>query len=121
MSVQLENEIKNSVAATLKEEQRTQILYSVGDIQSLLGTTSDTVHLLLFEFAKLLDELSKVSSIDEVKAASFNTSQIFRSLLQKHTNGEFEFPYEHKGLEKVEADIEQRAQGITNIIKTNNT
>ncbi|MCF6438149.1 hypothetical protein L1077_01720 [Pseudoalteromonas luteoviolacea] len=101
----------------VKAEQRSRIHYEVADADSLIGTTSDTAHLLLVEFAKLTQAISTAASLDEVKSAALQSANLFTSIVDKQNADQLTFPYQHKGTETVLAEIEARAQGVTDIIK----
>ncbi|ESP95474.1 MULTISPECIES: hypothetical protein [Pseudoalteromonas] len=100
-----------------KAEQRTRIHYAVADADSLIGTTSDTTHVLLIEFAKLTKAIAAAATLDEVKSAAQQSATMFAPLLDKQATNQLTFPYQHKGVNNVLGEIEARAQGVADIIK----
>ncbi|KZN65740.1 hypothetical protein N473_11995 [Pseudoalteromonas luteoviolacea CPMOR-1] len=101
----------------IKAEQRSRIHYEVADADSLIGTTSDTTHMILVEFAKLTQAISTAASLDEVKSAASQSASLFAPIVEKLNADQLAFPYQHKGTETVLAEIEARAQGVADIIK----
>ncbi|KID58266.1 hypothetical protein JF50_06195 [Pseudoalteromonas luteoviolacea] len=101
----------------VKVEQRSRIHYEVADADSLIGTTSDTTHMILVEFAKLTQAISTATSLDDVKLAASQSASLFAPIVEKHNADQLTFPYQHKGTDSVFAEIEARAQGVADIIK----
>ncbi|AOT09358.1 hypothetical protein [Pseudoalteromonas luteoviolacea] len=108
---------KDTGVNLVKAEQRSRIHYEVADADSLIGTTSDTTHLLLVEFAKLTQAISIAASLDEVKSAALQSASLFAPIVDKQNGEQLTFPYQHKGTESVLAEIAARAQGVADIIK----
>ncbi|OCQ18958.1 hypothetical protein A7985_22505 [Pseudoalteromonas luteoviolacea] len=117
MTENIESEFKDTSVVYEKEAQRSRIHYAVADSDSLLGTTSDTVHILLVEFAKLSKAIVAATSLEEVKAAAKPSADMFAPLLDKHLANQLTFPYQHKDITRVYDEISTRAQGVADIIK----
>ncbi|WP_046005607.1 hypothetical protein [Pseudoalteromonas rubra] len=105
------------LASLEKQVKRGQITQRVADNESLLGTTSDTVHLLLVEFANLVKAISSAQSLEDLKSAAQSSAQLLGTISDKVSAGELQFPYQGKGTEAVLQEIQQRAQGISNILQ----
>ena len=95
---------------------RLRIDESTGDVQSLLGTTSDGVQLLLHAFAQLTVGLHQASSLAQVREAAEPFNELATQFLAKVDSGEVRLPYIDKGRESVMAEIEQRATKVADIL-----
>ena len=99
-----------------KEVQRGQIKLKVADNESLLGTASDTGHLVMFEFAKLVNLLSTASTIKEINQAAAQAKTTLGSFLENVEQGKTSLPYQSKGLTTVLNEIETRADGVSKVL-----
>ncbi|BBN81928.1 hypothetical protein PA25_19130 [Pseudoalteromonas sp. A25] len=99
-----------------KQVKRGQIKINVADHESLLGTVSDTCHILLVEFAKLTTKLAEATSLEEVKGAASESNSIIGQFAQKTEQGIVTFPYQQKGIDNVVQEIEARALGVSEIL-----
>ncbi|USE68497.1 hypothetical protein CTT31_04945 [Pseudoalteromonas maricaloris] len=99
-----------------KQVKRGQINRAVADVESIIGTTADTGHLVLVEFIKLLDGLSKATTLAEMRAAALQGRDSLGTLTSKVLNNEIQFPYQGKGAENVYQEIESRATGVASIL-----
>ncbi|MCF2856469.1 hypothetical protein L1286_03215 [Pseudoalteromonas sp. SMS1] len=113
-----ESEFKDTSVVYDKEAQRSRIHYAVADSDSLIGTTSDTAHLLLVEFAKLTKAIAAATTLEEVKAAAQPSADLFAPLLDKQIANQLTFPYQYKGIDNVFGEISARAQGVADIIQS---
>ncbi|MBQ4814013.1 hypothetical protein J8M20_21790 [Pseudoalteromonas luteoviolacea] len=96
---------------------RTQLEQQVADTESLLGTTSDTVHLLLNELSAFVNKLSAAQTLAEMRASTESLKTAIGDVETKVTNGELSFPYQTKGQSDVMADIIARANGVDAVLK----
>ena len=93
-----------------KAKIRQEIYATVGDLETLVGTLSDTTHLLLVGFIDLVKQLNHASSLAEVRAASEALHQRFVTLSQKIESKALQFPYQIKTIEEVIHEIIERSQ-----------
>ncbi|OCQ18984.1 hypothetical protein A7985_22450 [Pseudoalteromonas luteoviolacea] len=96
---------------------RTQLEQQVADTESLLGTTSDTVHLLLNELSAFVNKLSAAQTLAEMRASTESLKTAIGGVETKVTNGELSFPYQTKGQSDVMTDIIARANGVDAVLK----
>ncbi|ALU44622.1 hypothetical protein [Pseudoalteromonas rubra] len=99
-----------------KQVKRGQITLQVGDNESLLGTTSDTAHLLLVEFSKLVSSIASATSLDDIKASAQDCTDLIGTISEQVDSGALYFPYQQKGTEVVLSDIQSRAKGVSEIL-----
>ncbi|MCO7190221.1 MULTISPECIES: hypothetical protein [unclassified Pseudoalteromonas] len=99
-----------------KQVKRGQITLQVGDNESLLGTTSDTAHLLLVEFSKLVSSIASANSLDDIKASAQDCTDLIGTISEQVDSGVLYFPYQQKGTEVVLSDIQSRAKGVSEIL-----
>ncbi|KZX00424.1 hypothetical protein JL49_11025 [Pseudoalteromonas luteoviolacea] len=100
-----------------REVVRSALEQQVADSESLLGTTSDTVHLLLNELSGFVNKLSSAQTLAEMRASTESLKTAIGDVETKVTNGELSFPYQTKGQSDVMADIISRANGVDAVIK----
>ncbi|WP_105168559.1 hypothetical protein [Pseudoalteromonas sp. T1lg23B] len=96
---------------------RHSINQQVADNASLLGTTSDTTHVLLNELSGFINKLSQAQSLAEMRASTESLKAAIGSIEQQVTAGSLEFPYQVKGQAQVMDEICQRAHGISQVLK----
>lgn len=106
--------------AELKNRLRYQISQQAGDTASLLGTTADATQLLLHAVATLVSRLNTAKSLADVRAAAAPFNDLAISFLAKVESGEVKLPFKDKGLDKVVADIEQRATAVAEVLASAN-
>ncbi|ADZ93395.1 hypothetical protein [Marinomonas mediterranea] len=106
-------------ARELKKVIRGYIADKAGDSNSLLGTTTDGMQLLLHAFSQLNVALSSASSLAEVRAAAEPFNELATGFLAKVEAGEVSLPFQIKGVENVVSDIENRATQVAEILKSN--
>ncbi|OHU87839.1 MULTISPECIES: hypothetical protein [Pseudoalteromonas] len=99
-----------------KQVTRGKIKINVADHESLLGTVSDTCHILLVEFAKLTTKLASATSLEEVKSAATQANSLVGHITTKVDEGSLTFPYQQKGMENVLQEIEGRAMGVSEVL-----
>ncbi|MBE0347042.1 hypothetical protein [Pseudoalteromonas peptidolytica] len=99
-----------------KQVKRGQIAREVADADSIVGTTSDTSHLLLVELITLIDGLSKATTLAEMRAVASQGQTRLGTLANKVLNREIQFPYQGKNIERVYQEIAARATGVTTIL-----
>ncbi|KUI98984.1 hypothetical protein [Vibrio sp. MEBiC08052] len=102
-----------------KDAIRSDIAQTAGDSLSLLGTTSDVALLLLFEVAKMAQDIHSATSLEDVKEAAKPINDLFNSLVMKVNNGEVKLPYLEKGIDVVMNEIEQRSTLVTDALIAN--
>ena len=95
---------------------RTQIHSKVADVESLLGTTSDGVQLLLVAFSQLVVALNNANSLADVRAAAAPYHDLASGFLAKVESGEVKLPYQSKGLDTVVGEIENRATAVAKVL-----
>lgn len=98
-----------------KQKIRAAIYQSAGDLETLVGTLSDAVHLLLTGFIDLVTQLNQATSLAEVRAASEPLQQRFIAIAQKIENKSLQFPFQIKSIEEVIHEIIQRSQAVTEV------
>jgi len=99
---------------------RGEISINVADTPSLLGTTSDSIHLVLFELAKLCESLNKVTTLAEVRSSAKPLTDLLSGFSAKVNRREVKLPYQAKGIDQVIFDIENRATSVAKILTDNN-
>lgn len=104
-----------------KAKIRQDIYQAAGDLESLIGTLSDTVHLLLVGFIDLVNQLHHATSLAEVRGASELLQQRFATISQKIDTKALQFPYQIKSIEGVIDEIIERAHNVTEVFKTQKT
>ncbi|WP_125720064.1 hypothetical protein [Pseudoalteromonas rubra] len=95
---------------------RSELEKQVADTQSLLGTTSDTTHLLLNELSGFVNKLSEADSLADVKASVTSLKDTIGDIEAKVATGELTFPYQSKGLDTVKQEIIDRANGVNDLL-----
>lgn len=109
-----------SITPETKEESvalvRSGIEKSVGDNASLLGTTSDATHLLLYGFTSLIAKLHNANSLADVKEAAAPFAELSAGFQERLENGEVKLPFMDKGLDVVVGDIERRATVVADVL-----
>ncbi|MBD1582495.1 hypothetical protein [Pseudoalteromonas sp. S16_S37] len=108
-------------AAILEKQQkqyvRGNINQQVADNASLLGTTSDTTHILLNELSGFINKLSTAQSLAEMRASTESLKAAIGGIEQQVTEGSLQFPYQVKGQALVMDEISQRANGVSQVLK----
>ena len=130
----------------LQPEERTSLIRRdirdrAADTETLLGTTSDTSHLLLYGFMSLLTKLHTATSLAQVRQAAAPFAELAATLgsdatlgakltaeldadsvaalpqdfVSKVHSGQIKLPFIHKGLQTVIAEIEQRATAVAEV------
>ncbi|KAF7783649.1 hypothetical protein PRUB_a3477 [Pseudoalteromonas rubra] len=95
---------------------RSDVEKQVADSQSLLGTTSDTTHLLLNELSGFVNKLSEADNLEDVKASVISLKATIGDIEGLVATGELTFPYQSKGLDTVKQEIIERANGVNNLL-----
>ncbi len=104
--------------AQKRKEIREQITQSGEDTQSLLGTTTDAVHLLLYHFAKFNIAVNKASNLEDIKLATASFNELAHSFVNNVDNGITKMPFQTKTEKQVISDIGSRASIINNAISS---
>lgn len=94
---------------------REEISRMAGDTESILGTTTDAMHMLFHAFSKHIIALKSASSLADVNAASDDFLATAESFLEHEEDGCC-LPYKLKGEESVLEDIKIRAISVSDII-----
>lgn len=100
-----------------RDDVRLSIEQQVADTESLLGTTSDTVHMLLNELSGFVNKLSDASTLAEMRTSTTSLKAAIGDIETKVAAGELSFPYQTKGQDAVMTDIMTRANGVDTVIK----
>ena len=95
---------------------RQKIQQQAGDNHSLLGTTSDATHLLLYGFTSLIAKLHNANSLADVKEAAAPFAELSADFQARLENGEIKLPFMDKGLDMVVDDIERRATAVADVL-----
>ncbi|MCF2910090.1 hypothetical protein L1285_17385 [Pseudoalteromonas sp. DL2-H2.2] len=95
---------------------RSELEKQVADTQSLLGTTSDTTHLLLNELSGFVNKLVAASSLEDVINSAKDIQTAIGDIEGQVATGELTFPYQTKGLASVKQEILERANGVNNLL-----
>ena len=119
----------NNIATTLppdlqlkvtREFERTQlrrtITTQVADTDSLLGTTSDTTHLLLNELSGFINKLNKATTLAEVRASTTSLQTAIGHIETAVAAGTLTFPYQSKGQQNVLDEISARAVAVNDVL-----
>lgn len=101
-----------------KASIRNAITENAGDTDSLLGTTSDAAHLLLYSFSSLIAKLHTASSLAEVREAAAPFAELSTAFLEKVNSNAVKLPFQAKGLESVVSEIEQRATAVAEVLQS---
>ncbi|WMN59267.1 hypothetical protein NI389_13765 [Pseudoalteromonas xiamenensis] len=101
-----------------RQDIRNQVATQVADSDSLLGTTSDTVHLLLNELSGFINKLANAQSLAEMRASATSLQAAIGHIETQVLAGDLQFPYQVKGLESVNAEIVRRANGVNLVLKS---
>ncbi|MCG7536500.1 hypothetical protein [Pseudoalteromonas sp. OOF1S-7] len=104
------------LASLEKQVKRGQITQRVGDSESLLGTTSDTAHLLLVELSKLVSAIASASTLEDIKPTAQGCVDLIGTIGEQVDSGTLYFPYQQKGTEVVLSEIQSRAKGVSEIL-----
>ncbi|MFD2179541.1 hypothetical protein [Veronia pacifica] len=100
-----------------RKDIRGKISDSVGDPETLLGTTADAVQLLLYGFTGLIAKLHTANSLAEVREAAAPFSELAEGFQNKVSSGEVKLPFQIKGLSSVVEDIEKRATAVAVVLE----
>lgn len=115
-----ELELKEKRAA-LVNKIRHDIELEAGDTQSLLGTTSDAVQMLLYAFCVLVKGLQDSNSVDEVNQSMQAFQPMAGQFLSGLESGDIKLPFQAKGLESVIADIVNRSGSVYDVLSRNSS
>ena len=91
------------------------------DPETLLGTTSDTTHLLLYGFTTLIATLhsaNALTSLSKLRQATAPFAELSSDFLAKIESGAVKLTFISKGLENVVAEIEQRATAVAEVFES---
>ena len=100
-----------------KKQIRNSIHQTAGDSLSLLGTTTDTTHVLLYFTSLLIYSLRNAESFDEFRAVAEPFADMAEDFLAKVETGETKLPFVKKSLNKVFEDIAQRATAVSEALE----
>lgn len=98
-----------------RQHIREEIYSAAGDLESLVGTLSDTVHVLLVSFSRLVTQLNHAVNLAEIRAAAEPLKIRFESLEQSIEAKTLQFPYQIKSIEEVIHEIIKRASAISRV------
>ena len=101
----------------IKKQTRSTIQETAGDSLSLLGTTSDSTHLLFYLVSLLIYGFRNANSLDELRAVAEPFADIAEDFLAKVESGETKLPFIKKGLRKVVDDMATRATAVTEALE----
>lgn len=116
---QFETQEPESALISKKDQLRNKISLESGDLSTLLGTTSDSIHLVLVELAKLCESLNKATTLAEVRSSAKPLTDLLAGFIAKVNSNEVQLPYQAKGIDQVIADIENRATSVAKILINN--
>lgn len=109
-------EYQASQADANRSALRQKIAGDAGDTLSLLGTTADATHLLLYGVASLVAKLATANSLAEVREAAAPFAEVSSAFLAKVADGSVRLPMMAKPLESVVSDIERRATAVADAL-----
>ena len=101
----------------IKKQARNLIHETAGDSLSLLGTTSDSTHLLFYLVSLLIYGFRNANSLDELRTVAEPFADIAEDFLAKVESGETKLPFIKKGLNKVVEDIAERATAVSEALE----
>lgn len=99
-----------------KAMARASITTQVADTDSLLGTTSDTTHLLLNELSGFINKLNKATTLAEVRASAASLQSAIGHIEADVASGSLTFPYQSKGQQSVMDEISARATAVNQVL-----
>ncbi|MBE0367625.1 hypothetical protein [Pseudoalteromonas aurantia] len=102
--------------ALSKAAKRADITTQVADTDSLLGTTSDTTHLLLNELSGFINKLNKATTLAEVRASATSLQSAIGHIEADVAAGSLTFPYQSKGQQSVMDEISARATAVNQVL-----
>lgn len=102
---------------TARRKIRGAVALTAGDVQSLLGTTSDAAALAIYGLASLVAKLSQANTLAEVRDAAAPFAELSASFLAKVESGEVVLPFMLKGIDQVVTDIETRATAVSEALQ----
>lgn len=102
-----------------RKQLRAAITQESGDIKSILGTTTDGMHLLLLAFSQMTVALHQANSLAAVRQAAALFYPVATDLLDKVEAQQVQLPYQVKGMEAALSDIEHRATTVAKILTKN--
>jgi hypothetical protein len=103
-------------AATTKAETRARIAHAAGDTQSLLGTTTDALQMLLVHVANMTVAIAAAKDIVAIKAAAQPLADLTAPLLKQIAIGDVRMPFVAKGEVSVLADSAAQATAVADAL-----
>lgn len=95
---------------------RQRVRESAGDVESLLGTTSDAIALVLYEMAKLAAAINAAGTVAEIKAAAKPFADLTAPFLAGVADGSVKLPVLAKGEAASLVEIQTRATAVADAI-----
>ncbi|WP_299005026.1 hypothetical protein [uncultured Shewanella sp.] len=92
---------------------RAAIEDEAGDIRSLLGTTNDAMQMLFYHFSKVILELEKINSIDDVKSVGENFRVLAKDFIDSVESDSTSLTLKTKGEKLILNDIKSRSNIIS--------
>jgi len=97
---------------------RQRVKASAGDVESLLGTTSDATALVLYEMAKMAAAISAAGTVAEIKAAALPFADLTAPFLAGIADGSVKLPVLAKGEAASLLEIQSRATAVTDALNS---
>ncbi|MDK1287390.1 hypothetical protein [Pseudoalteromonas umbrosa] len=113
LSTEVENQISH---ANQRLSTRQKINNRVADDGSLLGSTSDVTHILLYELSIFVNKLTAANSLEEIKSSAESLKNIIGAVEGKVASGEINLPYQVKGQTAALDEALTRAHGVSNLL-----
>lgn len=95
---------------------RQAIFGKAGDSDSILGTTTDAVQMVIVDFATYMRAASKATTIAAMAAAAKPFADKYGPMLDKIEAGDVRLPYKLKGDDVVLDDIETRSTAVADAL-----
>ena len=101
--------------SALKTVMRSKIKEGAGDLQSLVGTSTDAICYLLYELGQLLPALSNAQSLAEVRAAAAPLAATLGAFAQSVDESSIRLPYQNKSTDVLD-DVASRATEVAQVL-----
>lgn len=95
---------------------RQEIDHEIGDLPSNVGTISDGLQWVLYEFSKFVGLVSKTNSVEDIKQAALDTDKRLLAFAADVDDGHVKLTCHTKNLDGVMIDIKTRSTGVSEIL-----
>jgi diphthamide synthase (EF-2-diphthine--ammonia ligase) len=101
-----------------RSRKRTAIAQSAGDTDSLLGTTSDALQILLYQMAMMAESLAKATSLQQMREAAEPFHLLTSFFVDQVASGDVKLTFQEKGVKPILRDVGVRSTAIYDVIVT---